>query len=165
PHSFVVGRGRTTRAPKNRRGSRRFPQILIEVVRTQRSSKELLGSAQIIGRILLGPAIWVDPRNCPNSVLCWPFRCWDLAREVLEKCAQPRSGASWKYYQGPPQAGARCGAGKLRQPAAWKGCATERALSSVRVLAAFQPPDGGFKRRPFPEGNRHRACKTAAVHP
>src|SRR5439155_22440234 len=93
------------------------------------------------------------------------LNCKHYSRKARSHVEATSRRTPWKYYQGPPQAGARCGAGKLRQPAAWKGCATERALSSVRVLAAFQPPDGGFKRRPFPEGNRHRACKTAAVHP
>src|SRR5437763_12107666 len=51
-----------------------------------RRSKELLGSAQILRRIFLGPETCVDPRNCANRVLCWAFRCWDLAREFLERC-------------------------------------------------------------------------------
>src|SRR5205814_9293960 len=41
-------------------------------------------------------------------------------------------------HQGPTRAGARCGAGKLREPAAWKGCATSRTLSSRCVFSALR---------------------------
>src|SRR5207249_43427 len=52
----------------------------------------------------------------------------------------PRSAASglpFRSWKAPPT------------PAAWKGCATLRTLSGLRVLAAFPPPDGGtFTMRP-----------------